>query len=330
MPCEEGCLICDPVFRHKVFTLAKAGAVCTLSVVASVCLTLTNNALMRGGAVHPTGLVLAHSLASLLSKWRVTAGGLRPSAVAGVTATGWALLALLSLGGYVQVALWNLGIARGASMADFQLFKLTSPLWSAAVASALLDARLSGVGWLACAASGAGLALGAGVGPGADFGKAVENRFFLAAAALQPMTPMLMNSVNKDQGLHLRHGAWLWANVIEVAIAAALLDAPRAALARLDRRAALLLALSSALAVVLRWTTAKVSTFDGGPVLYAILSPVKAVLALLVAAALVPRDRSTLDAPKVAGLVVCAASATAFVVKGKKMKADAAPGKKAQ
>ena len=51
---------------------------------------------------------------------------------------------------------------------------------------------------------------------------------------------------------------------------------------------------------------------------------------LLVAAALVPRDRSTLDAPKVAGLVVCAASATAFVVKGKKMKADAAPGKKAQ
>jgi hypothetical protein len=186
------------------------------------------------------------------------------------------------------------------------------------------------VGWLACAASGAGLALGAGVGPGADFGKAVENRFFLAAAALQPMTPMLMNSVNKDQGLHLRHGAWLWANVIEVAIAAALLDAPRAACARLDRRAALLLALSSALAVVLRWTTAKVSTFDGGPVLYAILSPVKAVLALLVAAALVPRDRSTLDAPKVAGLVVCAASATAFVVKGKKMKADAAPGKKAQ
>ena len=118
--------------------------------------------------------------------------------------------------------------------------------------------------------------------------------------------------------------------MIEVVIAAALLDAPRAAFARLDRRAALLLALSSALAVVLRWTTAKVSTFAGGPVLYAILSPVKAVLALLVAAALVPRDRSTLDAPKVAGLVVCAASATAFVVKGKKMKADAAPGKKAQ
>ena len=149
------------------------GGLCALSVVVSVALTLTNNVLMRDGAVHPTGLVLAHASACMARQWWYTEGGSHPSRVRSVPLASWVSLTVLALGSYVQVVLWNVGIAQGATMADFQLFKLTAPLWSAVVAGRVLGTPLSAVGWASCACSGLGLGLGsdlalAGAGAAAE------------------------------------------------------------------------------------------------------------------------------------------------------------------
>ena len=70
------------------------------------------------------------------------------------------------------------------------------------------------------------------------------------------------------------------------------------------------------------------SVVAGGPVLYAILSPVKAGLALAAAALLVDRDAQALDAATCLGLVVCAAAAATFVAYGRRRPASDPPGVK--
>ena len=79
------------------------------------------------------------------------------------------------------------------------------------------------------------------------------------------------------------------------------------------------------LAAALRWTTASVSVAAGGPVLYAILSPVKAGVALAAAALLVDRDAQALDAAMGLGLAVCAAAAATFVAYGRRRTPVSAP-----
>ena len=116
-------------------------------------------------------------------------------------------------------------------------------------------------------------------------------------------------------GLEPDDAAWVWAGAFEVVVAAAAAVASPtpAGAPRPDR-----LALSCGLAVFLRWTTATVSVAAGGPVLYALLSPVKAGVALAAAAFLVDRDADGLDGPALAGLAVCAAAAALFVVAGRR------------
>ena len=59
--------------------------------------------------------------------------------------------------------------------------------------------------------------------------------------------------------------------------------------------------------------------------LYAILSPVKAGVALAAAALLVDRDAQALDAATCLGLAVCAAAAATFVAYGRRRTSASAP-----
>lgn len=337
MGCKDGCFICDENFRENIVKKnVKLVAFSMLSVVVSVCLTLTNNMIMRSGTVHPTTLVLAHASCSLVFKayatWDELSYNCGIRGVGALTGGAGPLMLMLSSSSYAQVALWNLGIASGSTMADFQLFKLTSPLWSAVVQSVLLDTSLSGVGWAACACSGVGLGLGSGVELRAGgFGKLFASRPFLLAAALQPSSNVLIHTLRRKFELELLHPAWLWGNLIEVFIAVAGLQLQPQGIAEtpaLTPEVGSLLVLSCVLATVLRWTTVKLSVFDGGPVYYAILSPVKAVLALLVAASFVELDAAALTFRTVVGFLICAASVIVFYLAGTRPPVDEPQAKK--
>ena len=116
--------------------------VCVASVVFSVSLTLVNNALVRSGAVDAGRLTVAHAATALACRGVGQRIRRRPKRNRPITNGAWGLLLVQAVAGVVQVFLWNRGVAGGATMADFQLYKLAAPLWSAVVQAALLDACL--------------------------------------------------------------------------------------------------------------------------------------------------------------------------------------------
>ena len=288
--------------------------VCVASVVFSVSLTLVNNALVRSGAVDAGRLTAAHAATVLACRGVGQRIRGRPRRKRPITNGAWGLLLVQAVAGVVQVFLWNRGIAGGATMADFQLYKLAAPLWSAVVQAALLDAgALTVTGWWSCAVSALGLSIGTGRG---DAAKALRCAPFAAAACFQPTYQVCHNALRHRHGVGPDDGAWLGAGAVEVVVAAAVALRWPANASGPPRPG--LLALSCGLAAALRWTTANVSVAAGGPVLYAILSPVKAGVALAAAALLVDRDAQALDAATCGGLAVCAAAAATFVVYGRR------------
>lgn len=288
--------------------------VCVASVVCSVALTLVNNVLVRSGAVDAGHLTVAHAATALACRGIGQRYHRRPKRDRPLTNGAWGLLLVQAAAGVVQVFLWNRGMAGGATMADFQLYKLAAPLWSAVVQAALVDASaLTVPGWWSCAISALGLGIGTGRG---DAARALRCAPFAAAACFQPTFQVCHHALRHRHGVGPDDGAWIGAGAVEVAIAATVARRWPAS-ARGPARPGLL-ALSCGLAAALRWTTASVSVVAGGPVLYAILSPVKAGLALAAAALLVDRDAQALDAATCLGLVVCAAAAATFVAYGRR------------
>ena len=119
--------------------------VCVASVVCSV--SRREYALVRCGAVDAGATALAcRGVGQRIRR--------RPKRNRPITNGAWGLLLVQAVAGVVQVFLWNRGVAGGATMADFQLYKLAAPLWSAVVQAALLDAgALTVTGWWSCAVS---------------------------------------------------------------------------------------------------------------------------------------------------------------------------------
>ena len=186
--------------------------VCVASVVFSVSLTLVNNALVRSGAVDAGRLTVAHAATALACRGVGQRIRRRPKRKRAITNGAWGLLLVQAVAGVVQVFLWNRGVAGGATMADFQLYKLAAPLWSAVVQAALLDAgALTVTGWWSCAVSALGLTIGTGRG---DAAKALRCAPFAAAACFQPTYQVCHNALRHRHGVGPDDGAWLGAGCL--------------------------------------------------------------------------------------------------------------------
>ena len=97
--------------------------VCGISIATSVALQLVNNALIRSGAVAAARLTAAHALAAFAWKWVRRAARRRSSTPSNADPAAAALLALQAVCSTAQIWLWNTGMARGATMADFQTYR---------------------------------------------------------------------------------------------------------------------------------------------------------------------------------------------------------------
>ena len=307
---------------------AGIGVVCATNVVASVSITLVNRWLMSDGAISSRLLTFAQSAA--------TAAATLLTEPAGVWAQPPRGLAVARLVAYVVacvsgITLWNRGLG-GASVGSYQVFKLVCPAWAAVVQAALLGQQLTAHGWGAVLASIGGLALALSTGePSAPRATASDAATtspagallaFAGAALLSPLPNVLISLLRNRDGIG--HAALVaWGAVGELAVGALLVGGgaddsfARVAAARDDDgwRAARMLALSCALALVMRHTTLAVSATNGGPTMYAVLSSLKATAALCVARVML-NEAATVR--QLAGLAVCLMSSTVFVLHGRR------------